>query len=40
VSDGFQTEIISGLEEGEVVVIEVPAETSTQGGTTFMFGGS
>jgi HlyD family secretion protein len=40
ISDGFQTEIICGLVEGEAVVIEVPVETSTQGGTTFMFGGS
>ena len=27
-SDGFQTEIISGLWEGEIVVIEVPTESS------------
>jgi RND family efflux transporter MFP subunit len=28
-SDGFQTEVISGLWEGETVVIEVPAESSS-----------
>jgi HlyD family secretion protein len=37
-SDGYQTEIISGLVEGEMVVIEIPAET-TQDSTNFMFGG-
>ncbi len=40
ISDGFQTEIISGLREGEMVIIEVPTETSTPSQPGFMFGGS
>ena len=39
VSDGFRTEIISGLGEGEMVVIEVPAEASAPSSPGFMFGG-
>jgi len=38
VSDGFRTEIISGLGEGEMVVIEVPAEASAPSSPGFMFG--
>jgi HlyD family secretion protein len=37
-SDGFQTEIISGLWEGEVVVIEVPTPSDTPSGPGFLFG--
>jgi RND family efflux transporter MFP subunit len=39
-SDGFQTEVISGLWEGEMVVIEAPAESSVPGGAIFPFGPS
>jgi len=38
-SDGFQTEIISGLWEGEMVVIEAPAESDEPSGPGFLFGG-
>jgi HlyD family secretion protein len=31
ISDGYQTEIVDGLNEGEIVVIEVPAKTGTSG---------
>jgi HlyD family secretion protein len=37
-SDGFQTEIISGLGEGEVVVIEASAASGTPSGPGFLFG--
>jgi RND family efflux transporter MFP subunit len=40
ISDGFQTEIISGLGEGEIVVVEVPAEAGAPSRPGFMFGGS
>jgi HlyD family secretion protein len=39
-SDGFQTEIISGLWEGEMVVIEAPVESNSPGGPGFLFGAS
>jgi len=37
ISDGFQTEIIDGLEEGEMVVIEIRAEPEPSGGGGFLF---
>jgi multidrug efflux pump subunit AcrA (membrane-fusion protein) len=39
-SDGFQTEIISGLWEGEMVVIEASAQSGASGGAIFPFGPS
>jgi HlyD family secretion protein len=39
-SDGFQTEIISGLWEGETVVIEAPTGSNSPGGALFPFGPS
>ena len=39
-SDGFQTEIISGLWEGETVLIEAPADSGTPSGPGFLFGAS
>jgi len=38
ISDGFQTEIKSGLSEGEIVAIEVPVESGTPSGPSFPFG--
>jgi multidrug efflux pump subunit AcrA (membrane-fusion protein) len=37
-SDGFQTEIMSGLWEGETVVLEVPDESDVPSGPGFPFG--
>jgi len=39
ISDGYQTEIISGLDEGETVVIVVRATTTPSGPGGFPFGG-
>ena len=39
-SDGFQTEIISGLQEGETVLIEAPSDSGTPSGPGFLFGAS
>jgi hypothetical protein len=36
ISDGYQTEIIEGLDEGEVVVVERKVKPETPGG---LFGG-
>ena len=38
ISDGFETEIVSGLDEGETVVIELRTETSSSGPGGFLFG--
>jgi len=38
ISDGFRTEILSGLQEGETLVIEVPAESGAPSGPGFPFG--
>jgi len=37
ISDGFQTEIIDGLDEGEIVAIEIQAEPEPSGGGGFLF---
>jgi len=37
ISDGFQTEIIDGLDEGEIVAIEIQAEPEPSGGGGFIF---
>lgn len=39
ISDGLQTEILSGLAEGDVVVIETPPKTQSSGSSGFLFGG-
>jgi len=36
ISDGYQTEIVGGLHEGETVIIETPAKPEPSGG--FFFG--
>ncbi|MDH5696747.1 MAG: hypothetical protein OEZ00_09165, partial [Dehalococcoidia bacterium] len=36
ISDGLQTEILDGLDEGEIVVVKKRAETQAPGG--FLFG--
>ena len=38
ISDGFETEIVSGLDEGETVVIELRTKTSSSGSGGFLFG--
>jgi len=38
ISDGFRTEILSGLWEGEIVVVEAPAESEAPSGPGFPFG--
>jgi HlyD family secretion protein len=38
ISDGFQTEIISGLEEGETVVVSAPTDSGLPSGPGFIFG--
>jgi HlyD family secretion protein len=37
ISDGFQTEIIDGLDEGEMVAVEIQAEPEPSGGGGFIF---
>jgi HlyD family secretion protein len=37
ISDGFRTEIIDGLDEGEMVVMEIQAEPEPPGGGGFLF---
>ena len=37
-SDGFQTEIISGLTEGEIVILGVPEDSGISPGGGFLFG--
>jgi HlyD family secretion protein len=37
ISDGFQTEIIDGLDEGEMVAMEIQAEPEPSGGGGFLF---
>jgi RND family efflux transporter MFP subunit len=37
ISDGFQTEIIDGLDEGETVAVEIQAEPEPSGGGGFLF---
>jgi len=37
ISDGLQTEIIQGLDEGEIVAIEIQAEPEPSGGGGFLF---
>jgi len=37
ISDGFQTEIIDGLDEGEIVAIEIQAAPEPSGGGGFIF---
>ncbi|MBA7692988.1 Macrolide export protein MacA [subsurface metagenome] len=37
ISDGYQTEIVSGLEEGEIVAIEIGAEPEPSGRGRFLF---
>ena len=39
ISDAYQTEIVSGLQEGEIVVIEIRAKATSSGPGGFMFGG-
>ncbi|MFC2024736.1 macrolide transporter, partial [Chloroflexota bacterium] len=38
ITDGFRTEIVLGLEEGETVVIEAPDESNQRDGPSFPFG--
>ena len=38
IGDGFRTEILSGLQEGETLVTEAPAESSAPSGPRFPFG--
>ena len=37
ISDGYQTEIVAGLEEGEIVAIEIGAEPEPSGRGGFLF---
>ncbi len=39
ISDAYQTEIVGGLQEGEIVVVEIQAATTPSGAGGFLFGG-